>query len=158
MKKKIYTAFMALSLLGGTFLTSCGDNLLDTQSPSSLDDANIFSIYDLAQGTINNIYTYYGEQNYRARYLPWYGMNTDIEWYNSSQNARDQAYMANYNVFPNNSQMNLSDANEPWSNIYQGIEKSNLAIQGLATYADLEAVWHSYMGRLLLCVPWHMLI
>lgn len=138
MKKKIYTAFMALSLLGGTFLTSCGDNLLDTQSPSSLDDANIFSIYDLAQGTINNIYTYYGEQNYRARYLPWYGMNTDIEWYNSSQNARDQAYMANYNVFPNNSQMNLSDANEPWSNIYQGIEKSNLAIQGLATYADLE--------------------
>lgn len=137
MKNKLYTAIMAMSFVGGSMLTSCGDSLLDTKSPSSMDDTNIFTIYDLAVGTINSIYTYYGEQNYRARFLPWYGMNTDIEWYNSSDNARDQAYMANYNTLPTNGQMNISNGNEPWSNIYKGIEKANLAIQGLSTYADL---------------------
>lgn len=32
-------------------MTSC-DDLFDTKSPSSMDDSNIFSIYDLAEGTI----------------------------------------------------------------------------------------------------------
>ena len=125
-------------MLGSMMLASCGDNLLDTQSPSSLDDATIFSIYDLAEGTINNIYTYYGEQNYRARFWCYYGMNTDIEWLNGSDGGDDKANMANYNALPTNSQLNIADAKEPWSNIYAGIEKANLAIQGLEAYADLE--------------------
>lgn len=58
MKTKIYKSLIAMSMVGGAFLTSCGDNFLDTKSPSSLDDKNIFSIYDLAKGTVYNIYTY----------------------------------------------------------------------------------------------------
>lgn len=137
MKKIIYTTIISMSLLGGTLLTSSCDDLLDTKSPSSMDDSNIFSIYDLAEGTIKNIYVYYGEQNYRARHV-WYGYNTDIEWYNSSEKVGDgKADLAVYKTFPDNSQMNNADGKEPWSNIYQGIEKANLAIQGLAQYADL---------------------
>lgn len=49
MKTKIYKSLIAMSMVGGAFLTSCGDNFLDTKSPSSLDDKNIFSIYDLAK-------------------------------------------------------------------------------------------------------------
>ncbi len=138
MKTNLYKSAVALSMFGSVMLASCGDNLLDTQSPSSLDDATIFSIYDLAEGTINNIYTYYGEQNYRARFWCYYGMNTDIEWLNGSDGGDDKANMANYNALPTNSQLNIADAKEPWSNIYAGIEKANLAIQGLEAYADME--------------------
>ena len=80
-----------------------------------MDDKNIFSIYDLAIGTINNIYTYYGEQNHRARYFCYYGMNTDIEWLNGSDGGDDKANMVNYNTLPNNGQLNTADAKEPWS-------------------------------------------
>lgn len=128
-----------MSIAGGAFLTSCGDNFLDTKSPSSLDDSNIFSIYDLAKGTVYNIYTYYGEQNYRARFTSYYGMNTDIEWFNNSDKGDDKANMATYNVLPSNGQLNIADAKEPWSNIYSGIEKANLAIAGLKEYANLES-------------------
>lgn len=139
MKKLIYTAIAAMSFCGSSLLMTSCDDLLDTKSPSSMDDSNIFSIYDLAEGTIKNIYIYYGEQNYRARYLPWYGFNTDIEWYNSSEQVGDgKADLAVYKTTATNSQMNLADGKEPWSNIYQGIEKANLAIQGLKTYADLS--------------------
>lgn len=92
--------------------------------------------------------------------MPWYGYNTDIEWYSSSEQVGDgKADLAVYKVSSNNSQMNLADGKEPWSNIYQGIEKANLAIQGLRTYADLtDKIWHTFMVRLLPCVLWHMLI
>lgn len=136
MKKIQYLKTLTVLIAGSLFMNSCSD-IFDTKSPSSLDDANIFSIYDLASGTINNIYVYYGEQNYRARYLPWYGSNSDIEWYNSSEKGDDKAHVANYNTSPTNGQMNIANASEPWSNIYNGIEKANLAIQGLETYADL---------------------
>lgn len=136
MKKNIYTAFTILSICGSTIMTSC-DDLLDTQSPSSMEDVVIFSDPDLAEGVIKGIYTYYGEQNYRARYLPWYGMNTDIEWYNSSDKGDAKADVVTFNALPNNDQMNISEGKEPWSNIYNGIEKANLAIQGLQTSADM---------------------
>ena len=128
-----------MSMVGGAFLTSCGDNFLDTKSPSSLDDKNIFSIYDLAKGTVYNIYTYYGEQNYRARFTSYYGLNTDVEWFNGSDKGDDKANMATYNVLPGNGQLNIADAKEPWSNIYSGIEKANLAIAGLKQYAELSS-------------------
>ncbi len=123
-------------LAGGLFMSSC-DDLFDTKSPSSLDDSNIFSIYDLASGSVRNIYIYYGEQNYRARYLPYYGANTDIEWCNSSEKVDDKGYIANYNASPTMTLMNIANAAEPWSNMYNGIEKANLAIQGLEAHADL---------------------
>ena len=55
MKNKLYTTLTTAFIAGGFLLSACGDNILDTQSPSSMDDKNIFSIYDLAIGTINNI-------------------------------------------------------------------------------------------------------
>ena len=58
MKKLLYTVIAAMPFCGSSLLmTSCND-LFDTKSPSSMDDSNIFSIYDLAEGTIKNIYIY----------------------------------------------------------------------------------------------------
>ena len=49
MKNKLYTTLTTAFIAGGFLLSACGDNILDTQSPSSMDDKNIFSIYDLDQ-------------------------------------------------------------------------------------------------------------
>ena len=134
MKNIIIKSLAAITLMGS--FASCKD-YLDQTTPSSTDDKNIFSMYDLAKGAITNIYTYFGEQNYRARQV-WYGYNTDIEFYlNSEKNGDGKADLAVYDIFPNNNQLNNVDGKEPWSNMYSGIEKANLAIKGLRENADL---------------------
>ncbi|MEP1890928.1 MAG: RagB/SusD family nutrient uptake outer membrane protein, partial [Cyclobacteriaceae bacterium] len=69
-------------------------------------------------------------------FLPWYGMNTDVEWNNSSNNADDNYDLVKYSALPNNDQMNTS--NNAWAMMYRGIERANLAISGLRTYGDVE--------------------
>ena len=53
MKNKFYTSLAILSVFGSTLLTSCED-LLDTKSPSSIEDTDIFSNKSLVEGAINN--------------------------------------------------------------------------------------------------------
>ncbi len=135
MKKYIIKSIAAVVLAGN--LTACSD-FLDQSSPSSFEDTNIFAIYDLAKGAVLNIYTYFGEQNYRARQV-WYGYNTDIEYYQGSEkNGDGKADLAVYDIYPINNQMNNSGGKEPWSNMYSGIEKANLVIKGLRENADLS--------------------
>ena len=104
MKNITIKSLTAVALLAS--LSSCSD-FLDQSSPSSLDGKNIFSTYEYAQGTIANIYQEFGEQNYRARAI-WYGYNTDIEYYNSSDKADGKADLATYNAGVGNDQMNTS--------------------------------------------------
>ena len=147
-----------MSMVGGAFLTSCGDNFLDTKSPSSLDDKNIFSIYDLAKGTVYNIYTYYGEQNYRARFTSYYGMNTDVEWFNGSDKGDDKANMATYNVLPGNGQLNIADANmlNKLSPFFAVIF-SAIVLRERAKKRDLAAVCAAFIGALFVIKPsFHM--
>ncbi|MDO4162949.1 MAG: RagB/SusD family nutrient uptake outer membrane protein [Bacteroides sp.] len=136
MKNIIFKSLTAVALLGG--LSSCND-FLDQTSSSSLDGNNIFSNYDYAEGTISNIYNEFGQQNYRARSI-WYGYNTDIEFYNSSDGADGKADLATYNAGAGNDQMNTTTGTDLWGKIYSAIEKANLAIEGLREYADLTDV------------------
>ena len=133
MKNITIKSLTAVALLAS--LSSCSD-FLDQSSPSSLDGKNIFSTYEYAQGTIANIYQEFGEQNYRARAI-WYGYNTDIEYYNSSDKADGKADLATYNAGVGNDQMNTSTGTDLWAKIYAAIERANLAIEGLREYADL---------------------
>lgn len=116
--------------------TSCSD-YLDQKSESSADDQSIFSSPNLAAGTIDNIYVYFGETNYRGRVM-WYGYNTDIEYYNSSDKADGKADLATYNTKVNNDQMNTTSNATLYACMYGGVEKANLAIEGLEAYANLE--------------------
>ena len=133
MKNITIKSLTAIALLAS--LSSCSD-FLDQSSPSSLDGKNIFSTYEYAQGPIANIYQEFGEQNYRARAI-WYGYNTDIEYYNSSDKADGKADLATYNAGVGNDQMNTSTGTDLWAKIYAAIERANLAIEGLREYADL---------------------
>jgi starch-binding outer membrane protein, SusD/RagB family len=132
MKKILY--FVGV-LIAGVF-TSC-DDYLEAPAKSSLDESVIFSTPDLAKGAVDGIKVPFGETNsYRGRFLPWYGMNTDVEWYNTSQTAGDNADLAVYNAKPNNANMNTT--NNTWAMMYSGIERANICIRGLRQFGAPE--------------------
>ena len=87
------------------------------------------------------IHQSFGETNsYRGRYLPYYGINTDIEWINgleaSGINDGGKNDLATYNAQPSNSQMNTD--NNAYAKFYEGIERANMAIEGIRSYGDIE--------------------
>ena len=134
MKKLAYyilsAAVLALSL------SSC-ERFLDTESPSAFDAATVYSNYTLAEGTIFGITEAFCEVNsYRGRFLPWYGFNTDVEWYNTYKPGDGKSDIAAYDCLPNNSQLNLS--NGPFPLMYMGIERANLVIEGLREYGKVD--------------------
>lgn len=129
--KKI--AIITVAIIGFT-ATACND-FLEAPAKSALEESVIFSQYDLALGAVDGIKLSFGETNsYRGRFLPWYGMNTDIEWYNSSQTAGVNSDLAVYNTQANNTNMNTAD--NAWAKMFEGIERANLCIRGLRAYGS----------------------
>jgi len=136
MKKIIYKSLLALSLVGIT--TSCD---LQSDPQSSAEPESVFTTYGLAEKAVMAIHTSFGETNsYRGRFLPFYGINTDIEWRNSLDPTRladDNTHeLVTYAARPTNTQMNTD--NNAWAMFYQGIERANLCIDGLRTHGDVE--------------------
>lgn len=118
---------------------SCNDfaeDYLDAKTESTLDPSVIFSTKELAEDAVNGIKIPFGEtDSYRGRFLPWYGLNTDVEWYNSSEStSSDKADLAVYDAKPTNSEMNKPI--NVWAMMYTGIERANLCIEGLRTYGN----------------------
>lgn len=131
MKHKILIA----GIFVASFFTSCSDDYLDAPAKSTLDESVIFSSPGLAESAIDGIKIPFAETNsYRGRFLPFYGLNTDTEWYNSSQTVSDASDLCTYDAKPNNSQMNTT--NNAWAMMYSGIERANICIRGLRTYGN----------------------
>jgi hypothetical protein len=131
MKHKIIIAGLIITSL----FTSCQEDFLEAPAQSTLDESIIFSTAGLAEGAVDGIKVPFAETNsYRGRFLPFYGLNTDIEWYNSSQTAGDAADLCVYDAKAINSQMNTT--NNAWAMMYSGIERANICIKGLRTYGD----------------------
>lgn len=145
MKHKIIIAGLIIS---GLF-SSCQqfeDDYLDTPAQSTLDPALIFSTAGLAKGAIDGIKVPFAETNsYRGRFLPYYGLNTDVEWYNTSQTSGDKADLCVYDTKPGNTEMNTT--NNAYSMMYSGIERANVCIKGLRQYGN--PVPGTEMGQLL---------
>ena len=132
MKKIVYILSAATVAL---FAYSC-EQFLDSESPSAFDAKTVYSNYGLAEGTVIGITEAFCEVNsYRGRFLPWYGFNTDVEWYNTYKDKKDgKVEIASYDIEPNNSQLNLS--NGPFPLMYMGIERANLVIEGIREYGN----------------------
>ncbi|MDE6147755.1 MAG: RagB/SusD family nutrient uptake outer membrane protein [Bacteroidales bacterium] len=114
-------------------VTSC-----DLTSPtlSSFDETVVYSNYTLAEYNVFGIYEVFGHTNcHRGRYLPWYGFNTDIELYNSTTKD-EKSDIPRYSMTATNSQLNL--ANGPYNELMGGVERANLAIQGIRKYGNPE--------------------
>ena len=134
MKNYIKLSILSLSLVG---VTSCD---LEAPSISALNESSVFAVYSLAEAEVMSIHVSFGETNsYRGRFLPYYGVNTDVEVGNSpelSNATSDKQSLWNYNTLPNNGQMN-TDKNA-YAKFYEGIERANLAIQGIRAHGDIE--------------------
>ncbi len=132
MKKIVYSI---LSVAVMAFAASSCDKFLDSESPSAFDAATVYANYSLTEGTIFGITEAFCEVNsYRGRFLPWYGHNTDIEWYNAFKKGDGKSDISGYDCLPNNSQLNLN--NGPFPLMYMGIERANLVIEGIRAYGD----------------------
>ena len=134
MKNYIKIAMFSMSLVG---LASCD---MDAPSISSLDGSTVYSTYSLAEAEVMSIHVSFGETNsYRGRFLPYYGVNTDVEVMNSPDLTKagddNKNDLSNYNTSPTNGQMNTD--NNAYAKFYEGIERANLAIQGLRQYGDI---------------------
>jgi hypothetical protein len=136
MKKSFKLSICAVSLLG--IMASCD---MDAPSKSSLDESAVFSVYSLAESEVMSIHVSFGETNsYRGRYIPFYGVSTDVEVPSGKQpslssSTDDKQSLYNWNTLPNNGQMNTD--NNAYAKFYEGIERANLAIQGLRKYGDV---------------------
>lgn len=134
MKNYIKLSLLSLSLTG--MVASCD---MDAPTKSSLDGSSVFSIYSLAEAEIMSIHVSFGETNsYRGRFIPYYGVNNDVEWINTpdaSNDTDDKQSLGNYNTLSSNGQMNTT--NNAYAKFYEGIERANLAIDGIRKHGDL---------------------
>ena len=134
MKHKIIIAGLIIAGL----LNSCQqyeDDYLETPAESSLEASVIFATAGLAKGAVDGIKVPFAETNsYRGRFLPYYGLNTDVEWYNTSQSAGDKADLCVYDAKPNNTEMNTT--NNAYSMMFSGIERANICIAGMRQYGN----------------------
>lgn len=134
MKSTMKQLTYLIAVVIASVLTACSD-FLETPVKSTLEESVIFSTPDLARGAVDGIKVPFGETNsYRGRFLPWYGLNTDVEWFNASQTPGDNADLAVYNARPINANMNTE--NNAWAQMYAGIERANLCIRGLRLYGN----------------------
>jgi len=144
MKNYFKLSMFVLSLVG---LASCD---MDAPAESALDEQGVFTSYVLAEQDVMGICQSFCETNsYRGRFLPYYGLNTDIEWMVKPNSTKvgdnDKNDLVGYNTSPSNKQMNT--ANNAYAMFYQGIERANQAIKGLRTYGG--ATPGTDMGQLL---------
>ena len=144
MKRFIYISIISASLTG---LVSCS---LDSPTKSSMDSSVIFSTPSLAEGAVMGIHQSFGEtDSYRGRYLPYYGINSDIEWINGMDPSKmpdaGKYDLCSYSGTSTNTEMNK--AVNAYAKFYEGIERANQAIVGLRTYGDVEN--NSVMAQLL---------
>lgn len=144
--KKYKFIYLIAGILLSVALSSCSDTL-DAPAQSSLDESYIFATPVLAEQAVMGIHQSLCETNsYRGRFLPYYGTNTDIEWYNTSEKTTDdKALLTGYNPDPAGSTMNLE--NGPWSMMYQAIERANLCIRGLRKFGNTSS--NPELGHLL---------
>lgn len=150
--QKLYT-YIICSVMT-LFASSCTD-WLDVPSNSYLSDDKVFSVPDSANQGIAAIYSMVGENNsYRNRLWLQLGLNTDIEyrggWEKGAEISISKAddYLALYAAVPSLAEgYNNADAANPWSRLYQAIERCNLAVAGIRKYGK-PAVGND-MGQLL---------
>jgi hypothetical protein len=143
MKKYIYISALSLSLVG--MMSSCD---LDAPSKSTLDSQTVFSTYDLAEQAVMGIHQSFGETNsYRGRFLPYYGLNTDIEHINGDDGTKgdDKYLLCRYDAQVNSSQMNTD--NNAYAKFFEAVERANQGVAGLRAYGNVNS--NSDMAQLL---------
>lgn len=139
MKKMLYR--VSALLLAAGLTTSCLNEVLEVESQSSFDASIVYSQYQMAEYTVLGIGEIFAHTNsYNARLNCYYGYNTDIELKmgNQASGAKlDEYTLSEYDTRITNGSMNT--ANNGYNEIMVGIERANLAIQGLREYGNVDS-------------------
>lgn len=136
MKNYIKLSIFSMALAAG--MTSCD---LEAPTQPTLDGSSVYSVYSLAEAEVMSIHVSFGETNsYRGRFLPYYGLNTDVEVPSGTSPSfasknDDKLNLVNYDTSESNGQMNTD--NNAYAKFYEGIERANLAIEGLRQYGNI---------------------
>lgn len=136
MKNYIKLSIFSMALAAG--MTSCD---MEAPTQSTLDGSSVYSVYSLAEAEVMSIHVSFGETNsYRGRFLPYYGLNTDVEVPSGTSPSfasknDDKLNLVNYDTSESNGQMNTD--NNAYAKFYEGIERANLAIEGLRQYGNI---------------------
>ena len=136
MKNYIKLSIFSMALAAG--MTSCD---MEAPTQSTLDGSSVYSVYSLAEAEVMSIHVSFGETNsYRGRFLPYYGLNTDVEVPSGTSPSfasknDDKLNLLNYDTSESNAQMNTD--NNAYAKFYEGIERANLAIEGLRQYGNI---------------------
>ncbi|MCD8312900.1 MAG: RagB/SusD family nutrient uptake outer membrane protein [Bacteroidales bacterium] len=134
MKNIINKILIGLGIAAVLSLTACS---LETTSVSTFDPKSVYSDPTLAQYEIYSIYEVFSHTNcHRGRYQPYYGYNTDIEWETSNTWTNATTQIMRYDCAANNATMNVSG--NPYDELFAGVERANLAIEGIREYGDIE--------------------
>ncbi len=119
-------------------MTSCLNDALEVENQSSFNGEKVFSQYQTAEFAVIGIGEIFAHTNsYNARLNHFYGYNTDIELKmgSSVSGAKpEEVELSEYNTKINNGSLNTSG--NGYNEIMIGIERANLAIQGLRTYGN----------------------
>ena len=135
-KKQIKLSILSLAVVA---FASCD---MDAPTQSTLDESTVYSSYNLAEAEIMSIHVSFGETNsYRGRFLPYYGLNSDVEvgsgTYPSYKSRNEEKQnLGNYQTLFDNGQMNTD--NNAYAKFYEGIERANLAIVGIRKYGNVQ--------------------
>ena len=137
MNNYIKSSVIAMSL--AAMVSSCD---MDAPTISTLDETSVFSTYSLAEAEVMSIHISFGETNsYRGRFLPYYGLNTDVEtgsgtYPSLKDQTNDKQSLWNYSTLSTNGQMNTD--NNAYAKFYEGIERANLAIEGIRKHGNID--------------------
>ena len=133
--------YVFIALLAGASLMSCND-YLDVESESQYNDKVVFSNTSLAEDAVISIYSWFAATNsHRARYMPYYGMNTDAECYfDMAQPSSDnKTSLCTYSAFSANNWMASGKDPNAFTGFFNGIEAANCCIEGIRAYGNPES-------------------
>ena len=137
--KKQHIILCAWLAIGGFMLNSC-DDFLDVKSESSYNEEVIFTQEALTEDAVMSVYSWYGSTNsHRGRYMPYYGMNTDAEYFNKLNDVLDaETSLTTYSAEANNSKMVGGSDPNSYTCFYNAIEAANVCIEGIRKYGKPE--------------------
>ncbi len=138
MKTSKYITIAAVAIA----FASC--NFFDSESPSAMDAAAVFSNENNTEQAIAGVYDLFGQdKSYRNRLsCGYYGMNTDVE--HGSKNS-GKADWNIYAITPTSGDLSTANGKDPWGYLNSAVERCNNIIEGIEQYGDTTSAKMEYM-------------
>ncbi len=112
-----------------------GCNFFDSESPSAMDAAQVFSNPSSTEQVIAGVYEQFGQdKSFRNRLACGYqGMNTDVEHGNKNSGKAEWNI---YSMTPTSGDLSTANGKDPWGYLNSAIERCNNIIEGIEQYGD----------------------